>query len=81
MGAAAPDGDGDFTGEDRLQWLRARIATMDKQIVRMIEMRFERRWTLARIAETLGLTIGTIDGRLRRALADLRQRATEEFDD
>jgi RNA polymerase sigma factor (sigma-70 family) len=67
--------------EERMTWLRAEIAGMDPQIVRMIEMRFERRWTLARISEALGLTIGTIDGRLRRALSDLRERASEEFDE
>jgi DNA-directed RNA polymerase specialized sigma24 family protein len=54
---------------------------MDQQIVQMIEMRFQHRWTLARISEIFGLTIGTIDGRLRRALAELRQRATEDFDE
>ena len=60
------------TDEERMRWLRTKIAAMDEQIVRIIEMRFERRWTLARIAQAFGLTIGTIDGRLRRALADLR---------
>ena len=78
---AAVEADGASTDEERMQWLRAQIGAMDEQIVRMIEMRFERQWTLGRIAEALGLTIGTIDGRLRRALADLRRRATEEFDD
>ena len=47
----------------------------------MIELRFEQRWTLGRIGTLFGLSIGTIDGRLRRALKELRDRATEEFDE
>jgi RNA polymerase sigma factor (sigma-70 family) len=83
MAATAPEASaGDETSDqERMQWLRMKIAAMDEQIVRIIEMRFERRWTLARIAQAFGLTIGTVDGRLRRALADLRCRATEEFDE
>lgn len=80
--AEAIDGSDEATDDqDRLQWLETRIAAMDRQIVDMIDMRFKRRWTLARIAEALGLTIGTIDGRLRRAMAELRRGAMEEFDD
>ena len=80
--AAAAGRDDEVTDDqERLQWLAPRIAAMDPQIVSMIDLRFTHRWTLARIAQALGLTIGTIDGRLRRALAELRQRATEEFDD
>ena len=38
-------------------------------------------WTLARIAEWFGLSIATVDGRLRRALGRLRESAREELDD
>ncbi|HEY8751727.1 MAG TPA: sigma-70 family RNA polymerase sigma factor [Tepidisphaeraceae bacterium] len=57
---------------DRLEWIRERIALLDPEIIRMIEMRFEKRWTLARVAEAMGVSIGTVDGRLRRALRELR---------
>ena len=43
----------------------------------IIELRFHNRWTLARIAGKLGISIGTLDGRLRRALRQLRNRARE----
>lgn len=60
---------------ERIDWLRQEIARLDPQIARLIELRYERRWTLSRIAQALGLTIGTVDGRLRRALRELRSRA------
>src|SRR5437667_159912 len=67
--------------DERLQWLRHRIASMDPELVRMVELRFAERWTLARIAALFGLTAGTIDGRLRRALRHLRELAREELDE
>src|SRR4051812_42959380 len=62
--------------EDRLEQLRCEIARLDPHLARLIELRFERQWTLARIAQQLGLTVGTIDGRLRRAMLTLRRRLT-----
>lgn len=72
--AAEPEPDPD----DRTAWLADQIARLDPQIVTMIRMRFEKRWTLARVAEAMGLSIGTVDGRLRRALNDLRDAAGAE---
>lgn len=63
---------------DRLAWIRIQIEHLDPQIVRIIELRFQRRWTLARIGQLLGLSVGTVDGRLRRALTALRRGAAQE---
>ena len=71
----------DAAHEDRLAWLADRIRCMDPKIVRMIELRYQKRWTLSRIAESLGLSVGTVDGRLRRALRDLRRSAMEQNHD
>lgn len=60
--------------EEQFARLREQIASMDPRLARMIELRYEGGWTLARIAEAMGLSIGTVDGRLRRALRDLRTR-------
>ena len=87
--AAAEAGFGDRAAErtdstdaaEQIEWLKREIRRMDPRIAQMIEWRFEQRWTLARISAMLGLSIGTIDGRLRRALRDLRERAAEEFED
>jgi RNA polymerase sigma factor (sigma-70 family) len=65
----------------QVDWLKHQIKRFDPQLVQLIEMRYQRNWTLARIAEQLGLSIGTVDGRLRRALKQLRERATEDASD
>ncbi len=66
---------------EQLAWLRRHLAAMDPEIVRTIDLRFHKSWTLARIGRLLGLSVGTIDGRLRRAIGRLRELAREEFDD
>ena len=65
---------------ERMEWLGKQIAIFAPELVRIIEMRFENRWTLRKIASLLGLSIGTIDGRLRRAITHLRERAQEDFE-
>ncbi|MGA2257082.1 MAG: RNA polymerase sigma factor [Thermoguttaceae bacterium] len=66
---------------EQLAWLRNQLVAMDPEIARMIDLRFQKSWTLARIARLFGLSVGTIDGRLRRAVGRLRELAKEEFDD
>jgi RNA polymerase sigma-70 factor (ECF subfamily) len=63
---------------EQLEWLRGKLREVDPRIAELIELRFERGWTLARIAGRLGLTTATVDGRLRRALDRLRTAAREE---
>ena len=81
--AVGPAGrvDDDPEPHDRLDWLIDQIAGLDPQIVRIIDLRFQQRWTLARIGQALGISAGTVDGRLRRALGRLRETAISEFDD
>ncbi len=67
--------------ERQIKWLRAKIQSFDPQLMEIIDLRFQSRWTLVRIAGKLGLSIGTIDGRLRRALRRLRNLAREELDE
>ena len=72
--------DADLERDERVAWLREQIQRLDPQIVRLIELRYVQRWTLSRIAERFKLSIGTVDGRLRRALAGLRNAAREVGD-
>jgi RNA polymerase sigma factor (sigma-70 family) len=65
--------------KEQLAWLRERLRSFDPKLVRMIELRFGERWSLARIGGLFGLSVGTIDGRLRRALHHLRELAREDF--
>ena len=67
--------------DEQLAWLRAELDAMDPRLARMIDLRFRGGWTLARIGAVFGVSAGTVDGRLRRALAALRGRAREAFDD
>jgi len=81
VGAAAPAQEQTTDDEERVTWLRQQIASFDPSLVRLIELRYQRGWTLARVAQSIGVSIGTIDGRLRRALRELRRRATEQGHD
>jgi RNA polymerase sigma factor (sigma-70 family) len=62
--------------DEQTAWLTGALAGLDPQIVRMIEMRFEQRWTLRRIGQALGVTTSAVDGRLRRVLKELRKMAS-----
>jgi RNA polymerase sigma factor (sigma-70 family) len=66
--AAPPNGD-----DEAYAWLVRRMEGLDPQMVRIINLRYYEGWTLQRIAGRLGLSIGTIDGRLRRALLEIRR--------
>jgi RNA polymerase sigma factor (sigma-70 family) len=66
---------------DRIAWLRQQIAELAPEVARMIDLRFQQSWTLARIGKFFGLSVGTVDGRLRKAIGHLRELAREEFDD
>jgi len=74
-------GDAEQSDQERLEWLRSEIASFDAQLAQMLDLRFSKRWTLGRIAQSMGLSLGSVDGRLRRALAELRKRAMERGHD
>jgi RNA polymerase sigma factor (sigma-70 family) len=61
----------------QLDWLREQISQLDPELVNLIELRFVHSWSLRKIGEKTGLTIGAVDGRLRRALAHLKLAAEE----
>ena len=75
----AVSSDDDF--DDRLEWLRKELASLDDPQVRLLLMRYRFGWTLRRIGEHLGLKPGAVDGRLGRLVATLRRRAQENFDE
>ena len=66
---------------ERLDWLRGELARMDAPLAGLFTLRFRLGWTLHRIGTALGLSAGAVDGRISRALSDLRKKAMEEFDD
>lgn len=63
----------------RLIWLEDTINKMDRPSSQLLRWRFVHGWTLRRIAETLGLNVGAVDGRIQRLVRQLREQA-ERFD-
>lgn len=72
---------GEDPDAERLAWLHSEILTMDPSLGRMFRLRYQQGWTLARIAGLLGVSIGSVDGHLRRALDQVRLRAQGVFDE
>ena len=66
--------------DEQIEILRGEIARLDPELAQLIDLRFTQRLTLGRIAERLGLSIGTVDGRLRRLLKTLRSRLEDDSD-
>jgi RNA polymerase sigma factor (sigma-70 family) len=64
-----------------LAWLRAELDSLDPRLAEMIDLRYRGGWTLRRIGAAFGVSAGTVDGRLRRALAALGERARKVFPD
>ncbi len=57
---------------ERIDWLRSELSRMPAEQARLLHMRFRLGWTLSRIAESLHLKTGAVDGRINRTLAQLR---------
>ncbi len=67
--------------DERLVWLRRELDACDDRTITLLTMRHRFGWTLAQIGTALGLKPGAVDGRLRRTLDALRQRAKEAFNE
>src|SRR5690606_34335492 len=79
-GAASPRAAGLDELSEQIRWLRAEMQRLDDGDARLLSMRFGLDWTLARIGRAMGLKPGAVDGRVRRALDAMRQRAEEAGD-
>ena len=65
----------------RLVWLEQQLKSLPTNTRNMISLRYRMGWTLKQIAAQFGTKTGTIDGRIRRALEQLKQQADQEFND
>jgi RNA polymerase sigma factor (sigma-70 family) len=79
--AAAPHAGNGAEVAEQVAWLREQLSRLDPGLVEVIELRYRHDWTLAAIGARLGVSAGTIDGRLRRALGRMRDPAREAFGD
>ena len=73
----APSADAGATDDERLAWLRERIAELEPEAASLIRLRFGLGWTLARIGESLGLKPGAVDGRIGRVAKGIREQVEE----
>ena len=65
----------------RMLWIEDQLKALSPELRRLIGFRYRLGWSLRKIAETLGLKTGTVDGRIRRAIEKLQEKAKREFDD
>lgn len=63
--------------DERLIWLRQRLAELEPDAASLIRLRFGLGWTLARISASLGLKPGAVDGRIGRVAKRMRDRTEE----
>lgn len=71
----------DDEGNVRLLWIEEQLKSLPSDLQRLISFRYRWGWSLQKIAETLGLKTGAVDGRLRRAVSRLQAKAKSEFDE
>lgn len=62
-----------------LEDLMHKLDRLDEEQRAILHARFSIGWTLQRIAESLGLRAGAVDGRIRRALNQLRDDFDAEY--
>jgi RNA polymerase sigma-70 factor (ECF subfamily) len=67
--------------DERLAWLRRELLQSDDPHARLLALRYRMGLTLDQIGALVGVGPGGADGRIRRALAGLRRRAEEQWDD
>lgn len=67
--------------ETRLIWLESQLQQLEPSLLQLIHWRYRMGWTLQRIASTLGLRPGAVDGRIRRALERIKALVEEEIHD
>lgn len=67
--------------DERVERVRREFGGLDRVSVEIIELRFRTGMTLAAIGRLLGISVGSVHGRLVRAVARLRKRTEEASDE
>jgi RNA polymerase sigma factor (sigma-70 family) len=74
--AAEQRGEGDMA--ERLEWLQRELREMPEEDGLLLRLRFEAERTLAAAGAAAGISGHAVHGRIRRALARLRERGSED---
>ena len=64
----------------RIIWLESQLQLMPIELQNMISLRYRLGWSLKQIGQKFGLKTGAVDGRIRRAVDRLKQKANDEFE-
>ena len=64
----------------RLIWVEEQLQQLPTELRSMIGLKYRMGWTLQQIGQRFGLKSGAVDGKIRRAIKNLNQRASREFD-
>ena len=65
----------------RLIWVEEQLQQLPTELKSMIALKYRMGWTLQQIGEQFGLKTGAVDGKIRRAIKNLNERALQEFED
>ncbi|MGI9013084.1 MAG: RNA polymerase sigma factor [Phycisphaerales bacterium] len=79
--AVSPTREDDCQHQQQIAWLQSELVKMDREALHLLDLRMRLGWTLGRIGRLLGISPGAVDGRVNRAVAQLRERSDKEFRD
>lgn len=65
--------------EARWRWIEEQIRSESSELQQLFALRYRWGWTLTQIAQRFGWKTGAVDGKLRRAIEQLRHKAEREF--
>lgn len=79
--AANFENENEITDQARMIWIEEQLRDTAPEIRQLLSLRYRLGWTLKEIAGHLGMKTGAVDGRIRRAVEDLKKQARLESDE
>ncbi len=76
--AAGPDAESATIEQARMAWIEEQLRETAPEIRQLLSLRYRMGWTLQKIAGHFGLKPGAVDGRIRRAVEELKKQARLE---
>jgi len=62
----------------RLLWVEQQLRELPHELQTMISLKYRMGWTLKQIAARFGIKTGAVDGKIRRAIAELKIQAKQD---
>ncbi len=67
--------------DEQIAWLQGELEAQGGEVAAMLRLRHALGWTLSRIGRVFGASPSAVDGRMNRAIASMRERAQEQFNE